>query len=60
MFAGAPPRGGHGGATNHTPKFAAPPPNAPTRQDCPMLVIILINMGTKERKTPYIYSFNPV
>lgn len=57
MFAWAPPRGGHRGATSHTPKFAAP---FPPRQDCPMLVIILINMGTKERKTPYIYSFNPV
>lgn len=26
MFAWAPPRGGHRGATSHTPKFAAPPP----------------------------------
>lgn len=33
--------------------IGAPPGVGGTLQDCPMLVIILINMSTKQRRTPY-------
>lgn len=45
------PRGARGG-TAHPPKFAGPSSGLPW-QGCPILVMILINMSTRERKTPH-------